>query len=363
VGADPDDRGRVAARPRAGARPGAPWPGWPLVGGLAAAGALVTTAAVLVYVGGAGRPALPGLPDEGPLTPWALPVLRVLVDGSAVVAVGLLLTAVVLLPAAGSGRDGTTWYLRRAAAAALVWSVAAVANAAFTVSDIVGRPLGEIADAGLLLRLAQSRSLLVEATLAGAVALGAAVLRDRSARVPLLVLAVGAVVPPAFTGHAADAGDHGTAVSSLVFHLVGVTIWLGGLVGLLTYATRRAGTGGVPPAGASATARRAALVSVAQRFSQLALVSWIVVGASGVVNAWVRLDSPDALLDTAYGRLVLGKTLALVALGVFGHLHRTQTLPGLERGHRGAFVRLATAEVIVMAVTLGLAVGLSRTPI
>jgi putative copper resistance protein D len=359
MGGDPSDRGRVEARPRVATRPAAgAWPGWPVLGAVAVTGALLTAAAVLVYGGGGPRPALPGLPDEGAVTPWVLPALRVLLDGSAVVTVGLLLTAVVLLRPTGTAE----WYRRRAAVAAAAWGLSAVAAAAFTASDILGRPLGEIGDPGLLLRLAQSRSLLVEAALAGAVAAGAAWLRGRGG-VPLLVLAVVAVLPPAFTGHAAGAGDHGTAVSSLLFHLAGVTVWLGGLVGLLTYATRRTGAPGALPPRTSATAQREVLSGAARRFSRLALVSWVVVGASGVVNAWVRLDSPADLVDTAYGRVVLGKTLALVALGVFGRLHRTQTLRALERGQRGAFVRLATAEVLVMAVTLGLAVGLSRTPI
>jgi putative copper resistance protein D len=70
-----------------------------------------------------------------------------------------------------------------------------------------------------------------------------------------------------------------------------------------------------------------------------------------------------ALVDTAYGRIVLGKLVALLVLGALGRAHRTQTLESLVRGHRGAFVRLATAEVVIMAATIGLAVALSRTPV
>jgi putative copper resistance protein D len=328
------------------------WPGWALVGPAGAAAALLTAAAALVYGGGLTPQALPGLTDAGALTGWALPLTRVLLDGAAVVTVGLLLTGVVLVPSPGGRLSGAArWYLRAAGAAAGGWAVAAVAGAVFTVSDILGLPVGQLTGPGLLVDIAQSRALLVEAALAAVVALATGWVRGKPAAAALLVLAVVAVLPPAFTGHAADARDHGTAVSSLVFHLVGVTVWVGGLAGLLTYATRHPGHPGGHDRTVSPTARRAAVTAAARRFSGIALVAYAVVAASGAVTGGT------------YGRLVLGKIVAITALGVLGQLHRTRTLDSLTRGHRRAFIRFATVEVLVMAVAIGLAVGLSRTPI
>jgi putative copper export protein len=354
-------RAGAAHKPRTGT---SVWPGWALVGPAGAAAALLTAAAALVYGGGLTPQALPGLTDAGALTGWALPLTRVLLDGAAVVTVGLLLTGAVLVPSPGSRLSGAArWYLRAAGAAAGGWAVAAVAGAVFTVSDILGLPVGQLTGPGLLVDIAQSRALLVEAALAAVVALATGWVRGKPAAAALLVLAVVAVLPPAFTGHAADARDHGTAVSSLVFHLVGVTVWVGGLAGLLTYATRRPGHPGGHDRTVSPTARRAAVTAAARRFSGIALVAYAVVAASGAVNAWVRLDSFAALTGGTYGRLVLGKIVAITALGVLGQLHRTRTLDSLTRGHRRAFIRFATVEVLVMAVAIGLAVGLSRTPI
>jgi putative copper export protein len=351
-------RGGVRARPQP---PTTGWPGWPLLAAAATAAALLTAAAALVYGGGRPQPALPGLSEPGPLTEWALPLTRVLLDLAGVATVGLLVAAVVLVPSPGKGLSPqATWYVRRAAALAAGWVVLSLVSAVLTASDILGRPVGDLAPA-LLAEIAQSRALLVEAGLAAATGLAAAVLRSRDRVVLLLVVAVAAVLPPAFTGHAAEAGDHGTAISSLVFHLIGVTAWAGGLAGLLTYATRRPGEPGGPARTVSPTARRQALHAAARRFSALALGAYLVVVLSGLVNAWVRLPSLD-VLDTAYGRLVLGKIVAALALGVAGYLHRDRTLAALGRGHGGAFVRLATAEVVLMALTVGLAVGLSRTP-
>jgi putative copper export protein len=349
---------------RTSARTTGSWLGWPLVGAAGVVGALLVAAAALVYGGGRPQPTLPGLSDAGVGTQWALPMVRVLVDGAAVVTVGLLLTGAVLVPSTGERLSPMArWYVRAAGTVAVAWAAVAVVAAVFTVSDILGRPVTELGGPGQLLAVEQSRALLLEALLALALALASTVVRVRAGAVAFLVVAVAAALPPAFTGHAAEAGDHGTAVSSLVFHIAGVTLWVGGLVGLLTYVSRRPGYAGGHDRTVSPTARRQAVYEAAQRFSTIALVCWIVVAVSGAVNAWVRLPTLAALTGSDYGRLVLGKVLAIVALGVLGQLHRTRTLAALRRGHRGAFVRLATAEVVLMAVTIGLAVGLSRTPI
>ena len=349
---------------RAPARAGGAWLGWPLVGGACAVGALLVAAAALAYGGGRPQPVLPGLSDAGVGTQWALPMVRVLVDAAAVVTVGLLFTGAVLVPSPGERLAPTArFYVRAAGMVAAGWAALAVVDAVFTVSDILGRPVSDLADPGQLLAVQQSRALLLEAVLALVLAIGPAVVRGRAGALALLVIAVAAALPPAFTGHAAEARDHGTAVSSLVFHLAGVTLWVGGLIGLLTYVSRRPGYAGGHDRRVSPTARRHAVYRAAQRFSSIALVCWVVVALSGTVNAWVRLPSLAALTESDYGRLVLGKALATVMLGVLGQLHRTRTLAALERGHRGAFVRLATAEVVLMAVTIGLAVGLSRTPV
>ncbi len=167
----------------------------------------------------------------------------------------------------------------------------------------------------------------------------------------LTALAVIGVVPPAFTGHSAQAGDHDVAISSLVAHVFAASLWVGGLVALLWVAGRTP----------------SALDSALPRYSVLALWCWLTVAVSGVANAWVRLGGWGPLVDSSYGRLVLGKALAIVALGAFGWWMRRHVLAGLSAdvSHveaRTAFGRVASAEVTIMAAAIGLAVALSRTP-
>lgn len=103
------------------------------------------------------------------------------------------------------------------------------------------------------------------------------------------------------------------------------------------------------------------------------------------LNAGVRLGEPSALLSSSYGALVLVKVAALVMLSALGWQHRRRSVAALSRGsdsgHRDgqdgqdgqdasgaarpvrvAFVRLAVLELTLMAVTMAVAVALSRTP-
>ncbi len=73
----------------------------------------------------------------------------------------------------------------------------------------------------------------------------------------------------------------------------------------------------------------------------------------------LRLGSWSSLAST-YGLLVIGKTLALMLLGLAGLLHRRVSLRRMVERPR-LFARLAAAEVVIMGLAVGLAVALSRS--
>jgi putative copper resistance protein D len=316
---------------------------------LVAAGALWTGGAIDART-------LPGLPDAGTVTPWALPLVRVLADLAAAVTVGCLLAAAFAVPGRIDGRGrrrvspyGYRW-LRAAAAAAATWAVATAAALVYTLSDILGRPVGTVVSPTSLwsftTEIAQGRALLL--VLAGAVVLAVlcwTVLSPTSAAA-LAVLAIATALPPVFTGHAASAGNHQIAVSTMLLHVTGVLVWTGGLAALVL--------GSRMPT--------AELSAAAHRYSRVAVWCFVVVALSGIANSWIRIPVAADLFSTGYGRLVLVKTGALLALGGLGWLHRRYTLPSLAAGRRRVFLRLAAVEVLLMAATVGVAVALSRTP-
>ena len=101
----------------------------PVVMLLAGAAALV----VLLTFGDIRPEPTPGLPDPGPVTPYALAVSRVLARLAAVGAVGLLLAAVVLSPRNGRSLSPTGYrWLRLAGWAATVWAVSTVGVVLYT---------------------------------------------------------------------------------------------------------------------------------------------------------------------------------------------------------------------------------------
>ncbi|MQA24351.1 MAG: copper resistance protein CopD [Micromonosporaceae bacterium] len=334
-----DAPARVAARRR-----------WPYaVAALAGAG----LAAVLVLrLGGGGEAApVPGIPVRDTTVVWLVSLARVATDVLAVVTVGCLLAAGFFT--AGDGRlvstHGYRW-LRAGGVVAAVWSLVAFAAIPIALSDILATSMAEAvtlrAVANFVTSVPQGTALLTVAALAAVVAVGCRTTLTVTGAATLTGLAILALFPPVLTSHVYSAGDHQQAVNSQLFHVVGAALWAGGLVALLF--ARRLST--------------PALATAARRYSQLALVCFIAVAGSGAFNTWIRFTAPGQLFTDAYGRVVLVKITALVALFGFGWWHRRRTLPRLAAGHRGLFLRYAGAEVVVFAATVGVAAGLSRTP-
>ena len=330
---------------------GAPWRPRTLLGGSVLIA--VAAAAALLWVGD-GRPVsgVDGLPDPGLGTQWGLPVARTLADLAGILTVGLLLAGAVLVPAReGQLRGARLRWTRAARWSALVWAVAVVVEGLLTFSDVLAQPVGDILDTTLLWSFVRDidlgRSLAVQVVLALAVALAAYAVRTTTGAALALLLAIAALVPPTLSGHSGASADHSVAVSSLIVHVVALSLWCGGIAALVLLGS---------------TDRRPLPVAV-PRFSSLALWCAVAVSLSGVVSAWVRISSPTDLVTTSYGRIVLVKVALLAVLSGIALWHRRRLLPRLTNDTgRVVFLRLAAVEVLVMAATVGVAVALSRTP-
>ena len=318
------------------------------------------TVVALALTGALAAPA-GGLLDPGALTRWALPAATALRDVAATVTVGVLALVVLAMPpAAADGLDPADAdelgrhrqrVVRWAAVAAAVWAVATVAVLVLTASDLSGLPLSAPGLGGRLLTVATlepGRLLVTGLLLALVVAVGTGRTTSFATTVLMALLSAGALLPLAMGGHSASEADHATAVNTTFAHLVGVTVWTGGLVGLV----------------ALRLGHRYDITATARRFSVVAGACFAVVAVSGVWRLTVRLDGPDALLG-AYGAVLAVKVVALGLLGVAGALHRRRLLARLS-GEPAAwwpFVRLVGLELVVLAVATGLGVALSRTPL
>ncbi|MFI6470446.1 copper resistance CopC/CopD family protein [Streptomyces sp. NPDC050516] len=111
------------------------------------------------------------------------------------------------------------------------------------------------------------------------------------------VVAAGLAATWALAEHASTGLQPGIAMPVDVLHLLAVATWLGGLVTLLVVLYRSPGI------------ERAAVL----RFSRIAFWSVAVLAATGVYQSWRQVGTWSALVDTAYGQLLLVK-VGLVAV-------------------------------------------------
>jgi cytochrome c oxidase assembly factor CtaG/putative copper export protein len=294
-----------------------------------------------------------GLPDPGTTTTLGLPFVRAVGEVAAATAVGGLLFATFFVPPQDSGVLDAAGYraLRMAAVAAGVWAVCATALVPLTISDVSGKPLRDHLNPVEIWRVAglvdTASAWRWTALLAFVLAVaGRAVLRWSWTPV-LFGLSLLTLVPLALSGHSAAGGSHDLATNSLLIHLIAGSLWAGGLLAVLGNAVR----------GGQYTDL------AVQRYSAVAFWCFIAMTVSGIVNTLVRVR-PSDLFVTDYGWLVVGKVIALVALGLFGWRQRRSAVTALQADPdaRGPLIRLATAEVMVFGVTFGIAVGLGRTP-
>jgi putative copper resistance protein D len=326
------------------------------LGGLIGLGAAVAVlvAAALTALTGARPVADLGLPDPGTLTTIGLPAVKAAAEVSAVLTIGFLLLAAFFVPPQRTGYLDVAGYrgIRAASWSAAAWAVCALLMIPLSAADALGRPVGQVLDPSLLLtvlpELADAMSWLLTAIIALLVLVATRLVLSWGWSVVAFGLAMAGPLPVALTGHSASGGAHDVATNSLVLHILSASVWVGGLVALLSLAAHRR------------EADTEVLGLAVRRFSRVALWCWVVLAATGVVNALVRVPLPD-LVGSTYGALLLGKVLALLALGGLGALHRRHTVGAAGRGERAALLRLGAVEVLLMFATVGLAVALGRS--
>lgn len=286
------------------------------------------------------------LGDAGPVVRWGMVLLRMVHHLAASLTIGLLLMAAFLV------REGRTTSRRATAArvaslSALLWALSALGILVLGFGDLAGidpSTPGYLSQlwGNMSLELMSLRGL--EVAMVAVLVPFAALARTRGALAWATVLALLALLPLAFSGHASGTDGHETAVTSLGIHLVGITVWVGGLLALALL---------LPVLGP-------ALGDALRRYSTLAVWCFAGVGLSGVLFSLLTVDEPADLL-TPYWTVIWLKVAALAGLFVFGLLQRRAIVAGDEDRPR-AFAKLATLEVVLMGAAIALGTVLGRTP-
>ena len=232
-------------------------------------------------------------------------------------------------------------YLKVSAA---TWFIGVVGSIIFTLAQILDSSLSVALDPtvvrSFVTQITLGQYLAFEAVLAFLVFIYAFQVKKILSLIFLLGLSVVGTIAPVFQSHAASSGSHSLVIGSLVIHVIGLSLWVGGILAIAML---------------SASDRAIAV----PRFSQMALWAAIAVVISGTVNAWTRLNFASAW-DSAYAYIVIAKTLATIALVAIGYLHR-KNLAGKESINWVGFAKLLSVEAIIMVVTVAMGAWLSNT--
>lgn len=191
-------------------------------------------------------------------------------------------------------------------------------------------------------------------------AVGLALLRGPKDSFNLLIsrfIVLAILVANALSGHSGSTGLVGIIPDTL--HQLAAGLWAGGLLqlALIWLPKKSERTNGE---------KRSHLLQLLTKFSNLALVSVILVLISGAILTINQLDSPTQLLDNLYGRAVLAKILLLLPIIGIAAINRRVIVPRLAsdstNGYASLLQRLrrwVLAEVALVAVILFFAASLT----
>jgi len=172
------------------------------------------------------------------------------------------------------------------------------------------------------------------------------------------VLIVALLTTPGLAGHAGTTPPVALHVTVDALHMIGASVWIGGLVVLLTAALPAAGT-------LERSDRIATIAPVVARFSDLAVIAVAIMVLTGTYAAFVQVGGLSVLFEAPYGLVLVAKIAVFLPLLGLGAVNKFWIRPRLSRGVYAVgtaseppislFRNLVAAEVVlalaVIAVT------------
>ncbi|MCC6456862.1 MAG: copper resistance protein CopC/CopD [Caldilineaceae bacterium] len=165
-----------------------------------------------------------------------------------------------------------------------------------------------------------------------------------------LAISAGVLLTYSMQSHAAAVAAWLMAVDFV--HLLAMAAWLGGLLVLLSLLLRREAEAKLPWG------------SLMQRFSNLALTCVLLLIMTGFSLANRHVRTVDALTETAYGWLLMGKTLLFLLIFIAAAINLLLLVPRVRRGVSTAVKSLPNTirfELVVGVVLLGTVGALTAT--
>ena len=218
---------------------------------------------------------------------------------------------------------------------ALLWAASSALSIFFTLREIIGGSFDLTTLRSFLTQTGLGRTLGIQLLISLLVLPLLRGMKRSGGALALLLLSLTGLLAPFLESHSGDAGMHGLAIGSIIFHIAAIALWIGGLVSLflLDGSTR---------------------AWVLPRFSTIALWLSVIVIVTGVANSWTRMNF-IAAWDSRYGLLLIFKVALVTALIILaGYLRRSFAKRGLSG-------RLIAFELSLLALISLVGSWLSRT--
>jgi putative copper resistance protein D len=236
------------------------------------------------------------------------------------------------------------WLLTSVRCAALLWLLSALAWAWFAIAGMTGT-MTAVANADSLVTVLRETNFgqVWVARLALAVVLLTLTMRRSNEHQPdwtIVLLAGLLLVSLALVGHTqtSDGMLWVAHLSADGAHLLAAGAWLGGLLalGYLLILVRR-----FPSAEHNAQA-----VAGLVRFSRMGYAAVAILIGSGLVNAWVLVGSPERLITTPYGQLLLVKVCLLAGMLALAAQNRFRLVPALQSSKEGSPAAMSSLRLL-----------------
>jgi cytochrome c oxidase assembly factor CtaG/putative copper export protein len=218
---------------------------------------------------------------------------------------------------------------------ALIWVISSAVTIFVSLREIIGGEFDSTTMRSFLTQTGLGRTLAIQLVASLLVLLLLGRIRRGGGALALLVISLVALIAPFFESHSGDAGMHGLAIGSILFHIGAIALWIGGLVSLFFVdGPMRA--------------------LVLPRFSAIALWLSVIVIVTGVANSWTRMNFIDAWGSTYSLILIFKVTLVIALIVLASYLRRSFATRGLSNP-------LIILEVTLLAFISLVGSWLSRT--
>ena len=248
---------------------------------------------------------------------FAITIIKTLQVFSSVTLIGLLIaigffireSEAKLLPEAIRVRSFAT-------VAAGFWLILSINRIFVEITNLLGTNFSDVFNPvvikSFLTQTSLGQSYVINIAAAGAVLFALPIIKRTTGIYFVLAISFVGVLAPVFQSHSSNSGNHGLAIGSLLFHVTFISIWVGGIIGLILI---------------NQSEREIAI----PRFSSLALWSAIIVSISGATNSWTRLNFREAW-SSQYAKLVILKIILTTILIFIGARHRSYIARKLQGG-------------------------------